>query len=170
MKIALGKKAIGHIEKKCRERVTAMLEEIAKEAAAYLLNFGYHAFLRSGPDSGDGPGWSWYYAANWNVAVGSPDRSVITPERDPFDEEEKAYELELYEKLDALNGRIFEDTKFGDTLFVTNSVYYGKWLNEGGTEFLAHLNEAKPNRFIELCEAHLRNEIPRLIRMVKGEK
>lgn len=168
MKIPLGKEGIALIEKKCRDRTRALLQTVASEAADYLLNFGYHAFLESGP--GKAPGWSYYYAANWNCSVGSVDRSIITPERDPFDEDEKAYEGDLYSKIDDLKGNGFKDAKFEDTLYVTNSVYYGKWLNEGGTEFLTHQNESKPNRFIELCEGYLKDKMSEFVRAVKEEK
>lgn len=167
MRIPLNKKGVAIIEKMCRDRVTGVLQLVATEAADYLLNFGYHAFLNSGPNGGEGPGWSWYYAANWNVAIGSPDNSVITPERDPFAEDEKAYEVDLYEKLDELKEKPFKDAKIDDVLYVTNSVYYGKWLNDGGTEFLTHLNEAKPNRFIELCEAYLKDKMNDFIKEIK---
>ena len=170
MRIPLNKHGIALIEEKCRSRVRELQQLIAAEAADYLLNFGYHAFLNSGPGSGNGPGWSWYYAANWNCSVGTVDRSVITPERDPFNEEEKSYEGDLYEKIEDSRGNPFREAKFGDVLYVTNSVYYGKWLNEGGTEFLTHLNESHPNRFIELCEAYLKDKMSELVRTIKERK
>ena len=170
MKIPLNKKGIELIKKRCETRVAGLLQIMAWEAARYLLDFGYHAFLGSGPNSTNGPGWSYYYAANWNCSVGSIDRSVIMPERDPFDEKSGAYAGDLGTKQDDLRRNPFTDAKVGDVLYVTNSVYYGKWLNEGGTEFLTHQNDSKPNRFMELCEAYLRDKMSDFIRYVKEEK
>lgn len=168
MKIPLNKTGIAAIEKKCRRRAQSLMQVIAESAAGYLMNFGYHSLMLSGPDSRS-PGWSAYYAANWNCSVGSVDRTVIIPARDPFDEEKNAFVGDLYEKIDRLNGRPFRGAKFGDSLYVTNSVYYGKWLNDGGVGFLTHNNESHPNRFIELCTAYLKDETQQMIRMVREE-
>ncbi len=161
--IKLNKKGIQRIERLCRRRVTALQHEFAYQANRYLLNFGYHSFLDSGPNANNGPGWSYYYAANWNVSVNGIDGSVIAPERDPFDEPAGSFSGDLMEKQMDYGISVISKAEFGETIYVTNSVYYGKWLNEGGTEFLTHNNVSRPNRFIELCEAFLRDEAKGLV-------
>lgn len=165
----LNKKGISQIEAMCRKRVLLLQEKLAEAAMDYLLHFGYHSFLGSGPNAKNGPGWSAYYAANWNCSVGSIDRSVITPERDPFNEKAEAYLGDLYEKEEMSEG-FFDKAKFGEQLFVTNSVYYGKWLNDGGVEFLSHNTDSNPNRFVELCNAYLNDKLKDLIREIKEIK
>lgn len=161
--VKLNKNGIRRIEKLCRRRVTALQHEFAYQANRYLLNFGYHSFLGSGPNANNGPGWSYYYAANWNVSVNGIDGSVIAPERDPFDEPAGSFSGDLMEKQMDYGISVISKAEFGETIYVTNSVYYGKWLNEGGTEFLTHNNVSRPNRFIELCEAFLRDEAKGLV-------
>lgn len=161
--IKLNKKGIQRIERLCRRRVTALQHEFAYQANRYLLNFGYHSFLDSGPNANNGPGWSYYYAANWNVSVNGIDGSVIAPERDPFDEPAGSFSGDLMEKQMDYGISVISKAEFGEIIYVTNSVYYGKWLNEGGTEFLTHNNVSRPNRFIELCEAFLRAEAKGLV-------
>ena len=168
--IRLDKKGIRQIEKLCKRRVAALQREFAYRANRYLLDFGYHSFLASGPNANNGPGWSYYYAANWNVSVNGIDGGVLTPERDPFDEPAGSYAGDLMAKQMDYGLSVISKAEFGDTIYVTNSDYYGKWLNEGGTEFLTHNTESRPNRFIELCEAFLRDEAKDLVISIRKKE
>lgn len=71
------------------------------------------------------------------------DGGVLTPERDPFDEPAGSYAGDLMAKQMDYGLSVISKAEFGDTIYVTNSVYYGKWLNEGGTEFLTHNTESR---------------------------
>lgn len=162
----LDKKGIAGIASLCRRRALAVKQETAGEAFRYLVNFGYHSFLMSGPNGKNGPGWSYYYAANWNCSLNTVDKSVITPEREP-NEEEGAYQAELGAKQSGEGTDAIAEAKFEDVIYVTNSVYYGRWLNDGGSEFRTHNTESHPNRFLELCESHLQG---RMIDIVANAK
>lgn len=166
MNYSLDKKGIAQIKAMMKKRTLHIVALLATEAFDYLLHFGYHATTGGGPDRRYGPGWSAYYAVNWNCGIGTPNLSVLLPERDVFNEKATAYLADLYEKDGTVNGA-FDNATFGKQLFVTNSVYYGQWLNEGGVEFLTHNTESLPNRFIELCNAHLLGKVDELIKEIK---
>jgi hypothetical protein len=165
MRIKLDKSGVVKIRKLCEDRVNAVKEQCAISAMEYLLNFGYHAVAVSGP--GRSPGYSYYYAANWNASVSVIDTSVITPERDPFDEQKGEYVMELTAKQSDLMISVIQQSDIEKSVFVTNSVYYGKWLNDGGSaEFLTYNNDSAPNRFIELCTAHITTSVNGIVQEV----
>ena len=164
MRVKLDKSGIAKIRELCEKRVAAVKQQCAIQAMDYLLNFGYHSTLPSGP--GTEAGYSYYYAANWNASVSVINTSVLTPERDPFDEQPGAYQAELAAKQSDLMISVISETDVEKSVFVTNSVYYGKWLNDGGTEFLTHNTESYPNRFVELCTAHVTASVDGIIKEV----
>lgn len=163
----LNKAGRNAITEKIKRRINAVKQETAARCYQYLLDFGYHAVLDSGPGGKNGPGWSGYYAANWNLGINTPDISVVTPERNFFDEEKGAFLPVLYNKMGDFS--VVNKSQFDDTVFVTNSVYYGKWLNDGGFEFLTSVHESHPNRFMELCQAYLEKNISVIIKAVKDQ-
>jgi hypothetical protein len=156
---AAGRKAV---MEKLKRRVNAVKQETAFECSEYLLNFGYHAKLESGPDSKNGPGWSFYYAASWNQGLNKVNRSIISPGRKPFDEKGGVF----FSVLESKKGDrfIINEAAVEDTIFVTNSVYYGKWLNDGGELPWTFLVYSHPNRFLELCYAHLKSNISIIVK------
>lgn len=152
---------------KLKRRVNAVKQETAFECSEYLLNFGYHAKLESGPNGTNGPGWSYYYAASWNQGLNEVNRSVIAPGRKPFDEQQGAFLSDLEAKKG--DRFIINEASLEDTIFVTNSVYYGKWLNDGGYLTWTATGSAHPNHFLELCHAHLKSNINIIVKNVKKE-
>lgn len=161
------------------QRVLLVQMELAREAMYFLLNFGYHALQHNHP----GPfkkneseqGWTEYYAANWNIGIGTPDQSVLSPEREvvePPDQADK-YTGELFTfKQNGYYDGVISTVKKGQSIFVTNSVYYGQWLNDGGFLEPTYVGrvlhrESVPNRFIELCRDHLDGQKDRIIKESK---
>jgi hypothetical protein len=151
---------------KLRRRIVAVRNMTAEEAYAYWVKFGYHAKIESGPFCKNGPGWSFYYAANWNKAVGAPDESVISPERNE-DMPIASYKSSLERKITAPPLKDADNIRHN--VFVTNSVWYGRWLNDGGTAVGTFIRRSQPNRFIELCEEHLQNHSGDIIKKVITE-
>lgn len=146
------------------QRVLLVQMELAREAMYFLLNFGYHK------DGGgkfmspeENQGWTEYYAANWNVGIGNPDLSVIQPLRGsvPGTLEKDDYIGELSSKKESGNyeGKINTVAK-GQSIWVTNAVWYGERLNDGDYD-------VTPNRFIELCRDHLDGQKDRIIKESK---
>lgn len=154
---AAGRKAV--IDK-LKYRVNAVKKETAKTAWDYLVNFGYHSFRLGGPNARS-VGWSDYYAANWNQGLESPNITVITPER-AYDEEEGAFSDVAWDKAEDYS--IINEAMPSDTIFVTNSVWYGKWLNDGGFDTRTFTKESHPNRFMELCHSHLHKNISVIVK------
>ena len=50
---------------------------------------------------------------------------------------------------------VINTANFGQSIYVTNSVYYGKWLNDGGYLDPTYTKSSHPNRFIEQCLDHI---------------
>lgn len=162
----LDKSGIKQIEDLIRKRILSVKKETALSAFDFLLNFGYHAVLKPMPYDID-KGWTWYYAANWNIGVGSIDMSVIDPMR-PIDHEyPEEYRPEWSDKKN--NNGMLSKIDLEKAVYVTNSVYYGPWLNNGNIPSNSTFwRKSKPNRFIEHCESNLRRSIPGIIRKVKS--
>ena len=161
---AFNKANIRKLLNKAQQRVRRLQQKTAGNAMDYLVNFGYHAKNESGPNgAGGGAGWSFYYAANWNYGVDSPNTSVITPYR-PDNAEAAAYAADL---ADAQAQKPPEPG--GKTMFVTNSVGYGRWLNDGGENEGTFVGMSQPNRFLELCEEHIRRTVRENLKIVKDE-
>jgi hypothetical protein len=64
---------------------------------------------------------------------------------------------------------VINEAALEDTIYVTNSVYYGKWLNDGGYLWWTHNKYSVPNHFLELCYAHLKSNINIIVNNVKKE-
>lgn len=161
---AFNKANVQKLLHKAIRRVHRLQQKTAGDAMDYLVRFGYHAKNESGPDgAGGGAGWSFYYAANWNYGLGSPNTSVITPYR-PDNAEAAAYASELAE---AESRKVPESD--GEAMFVTNSVHYGRWLNDGGENEGTFVGMSQPNRFLELCEEHIRRTVRENLKVVKDE-
>lgn len=168
MRVKLDKNGIAKIKQLCERRVIAVRQEFALEAMKYLTHFGYHATQDCGP--GKLSGYSFYYAANWNASISVINESVITPERDPFDEKYAAFQSQLESKQNGLMESVIRQRQDIETrIFVTNSVSYGRWLNDGGVSFLTHVTESQPNRFLELCHDHLTAVTNSIVLKVKRE-
>ncbi len=158
----LNDKGLKSLQAVMQKRTAEVQRQIALGAYWYLLEFGYHASLASGPYGVNGPGWSDYYAANWNISVGEPIRKVIKPVRSELKAEREQFMAQLSAKREIS----LKNIPPGIPVFVTNCVYYGKWLNDGG--FLANTFKKKssPNRFMELCLAAAKNNADNVIRNV----
>lgn len=164
----LSKQGIKALMNKLKRRANAVKQEAAFECSEYLLNFGYHAKFESGPNGTNGPGWSFYYAASWNQGLNDVNRSVISEGRKPFgDEAQGTFLNELQSKKG--DRFVINEAALEDTIYVTNSVYYGKWLNDGGEIEWTVLGKSHPNHFLELCYAHLKSNINIIINNVKKE-
>ncbi len=160
----LDRKGIDAVARKLRRRLVAVRNSTAEAAWRYFVNFGYHAYLESGPDGKNSPGWSFYYAANWNKSVGAPNTSVISGKRSTEDKEFGEYAAELSAKKAA--PPLKDAANISDNIYVTNSVHYGKWLNDGGVSDLTFTKKSHPNRFIELCKSYLENNSSAIVKNV----
>ena len=170
-KFKLDKAGVGKIRSLLRGQVAKVEKKLAAEAYYFFVNFGYHSVYPSGPfmSPESEQGWSEYYAANWNIGVGTPDFSVIQPPR-KINEEADKYIGELIEvKDDDRYIRVINNANFDDSIYVTNSVYYGKWLNDGGFLAPTFTKYSHPNRFIELCIDHIENISVKVIEQTAKE-
>lgn len=155
-------------------------------ASRYLLSFGYHAkgkpkpwtmfksairssggrggFARDYYESGNvgpadmGDGWSLFYAINWRIGIGTPDLTV-GPGRRAFDEKRNRFAQYMPVSFSLATSSLQEFSRAGKLgrIHLTNSVWYGDWLNRGGYELEGtFLKVSAPNRFIERCDDYLR--------------
>ena len=137
----------------------------ATEAYEYLIDFGYHAIWDSG-ERDDDPGWSFYTAANWNCSINVADKSYLVPERKITDGGEDYGSRES--SIDLNKARtVFESVKVGDSLFVTNTSPYIKVLNDGGESKDLYLKRSRPNHFMELAEAHIKDVAEEIIKITE---
>jgi hypothetical protein len=165
MRYELNKGGIEKLKAMMEKRFCTLKKEASVTAFEFLINFGYHAVFNPQPYDID-KGWTWYYAANWNVGVGSIDRSVIVPKRPVDHKYPEEYRAEWSDNKNKTKD--FSALDIGKTIYVTNSVYYGKWLNDGGFQLRdTFWIVSKPNRFIEQCESHLSKKLPGIIRKAK---
>lgn len=157
----LNKRNCKRIGKMLEAQMDNAQKRFANEAYFYLTHFKYS--LSGGLDyQSEGGGWSLYFVSNWNVSIGKIDKSVHPAVRVAIPG--------LYRK-NIKYGKAEETftlrkNNINDTLYVTNSVYYGKILNNGGS---FPNGECYPNRFIELCQAHLINMKDQLLKGIDKE-
>ena len=165
---AFNKANVRKLLNKAQRRVIRLQQKSAKNAMDYLVYFGYHVHWKSGPWLSKGAGWTWFYAANWNYGLGTPDSSVISPYRPVNDPIEKHYSAEWNKKANEI--KKLPETDGRSTLFVTNSVYYGRWLNDGGFLYNTYWEQNdQPNRFLELCAEYLRRNAAAALKEAKDE-
>lgn len=162
----LNSSSIRKIQQKLENRANAVKVGAAKHAEWFLLNFGYHAKLESGPFGVNWFGWSGYYALNWNVSKNQPDFSITIPLRNSLNEKRQRFTSELSAKQNNVD-QYFKDIAIDDSIYVLNSVYYGKWLNNGGLLMNTVVMTSHPNRFMELCEAHVKSEMKKIVTKAK---
>lgn len=152
----LNKRNCKRIGKMLEAQMDNAQKRFANEAYFFLTHFDYS--LDGGSENeGQGGGYTLYYVSNWNVSIGKVDESVKPKER-VLEEERYRGNID-YGKAD--NKFTLRKNNIKDTLYVTNSVYYGKTLNSGG-----YFENAicAPNRFIERCQAHLINMKDQLLK------
>lgn len=104
-----------------------------------------------------GGGWSMFYAVNWRVGAGNADTRVGYGRR-RFDEIPNRFAQYMPMAFGMAVSEIQNFASHGafGRLHVTNSVWYGDWLNRGGYELDGTFcRVSKPNRFIEQCEGYL---------------
>ena len=171
-KFRLDDRGIEKIRYLLEHQVMQTEKKLAESAFYFFVNFGYHSVtVNVGPfkTSETEQGWSEYYAANWNVGIDGPNFTVIQPERQ-IDEEGDKYIQDLL-KVKNTNGYInaIDSANMGQSIFVTNSVYYGKWLNDGGFLEPTYTKESQPNHFLELCDDYVRNNVKKIITVVAKE-
>ena len=159
----LNKTGIAKVRKMLRHQVAEVQKAFAVNAYTFLVDFDYHV---DGGSQGTGPGgWSFYYVANWNCKVSGIDKSVITPPRAWSEEYQK-----FAGKVD--RQKIFTVTPnltCGKRISITNSVWYGPILNDGGSDPRFHAESSRPNRFLEQCLNHLEDMAPTLIKDVEED-
>ena len=155
-KFKLDKSGVEKIRKMLEGQVAEVEKRLACKAYEYFMNFAYK---RDGGGVADGGGgWTLYYLANWNVCINGIDTSVSPAER---------YSDATYfsnvkpEKAEIVTSKV----TCGDTITVTNSVGYGEILNSGG-DFPDNGGSSKPNRFIELCQGHIKDNVNIIIKQV----
>ncbi len=157
----LDRNGINKIRQHLHRQVLTVQKALACEAYDYFLNFEYH--IDGGGVAPGGGGWSLYYLANWKCAVNGIDATVIQPERSIRRASAGAYDYAI-DQLKAT--RICSDAQYGDSISITNSVYYGDWLNRGGLLPQTHQKTSKPNRFIELCVAHIHDSAKDIVKNI----
>lgn len=163
-KFKLDKNGIKKIQTMLKNQTAKVEKQLAVAAYDYFLNFAYHV-KGAGPKNGGG-GYSLYYLANWNCCLNAIDNSVISPPRPVRDATAGQYGNSIARKKAAV---ATQSAVCGDSISVTNSVYYGPWLNNGGTLDETHQVESEPNRFIELCVDHVENSVEKIVKQVKKE-
>jgi hypothetical protein len=161
----LDKNGISRLRKHLKSQVVKVEQKMAREAYDYFLNFGYH--VDGGGVEIGGGGYSLYYVANWNCAINERDTSVISPRRSINDAKPNEFEA-MIDPDKAL--RVSKDLKCGDSISVTNSVYYGPWLNHGGVLSATYNKISAPNRFLEQCRAHIEANSKYIIRQTAKEE
>lgn len=154
-KFKLDKSGVDKIRNMLKGQVAEVEKRLACEAYDYFMNFAYK---RDGGGVADGGGgWTLYYLANWNVSINGIDASVSPAERYS---DATYFSFVRPEKAEIITERVV----CGDVITVTNSVDYGQVLNSGGD--FSDGSSSKPNRFIELCQGHITNNINIIIKQV----
>ena len=160
----LDKRGVGKIRSMLKHQVAQVQKKLAREAYDYFLDFGYHK--DGGGVEWGGGGWSLYYLSNWNVGINQIDITVTPPVRIPS---QHNYRGNVdYEKAKWIT----DEAEFGDTITVTNSVRYGRVLNDGG--FFDEVGEFDhefciPNHFIEQCLDHIEQNAENIVKQVAKE-
>ena len=154
-KFKLDKSGVKKIRKMLEGQVAEVEKRLACKAYDYFMNFAYK---RDGGGVADGGGgWTLYYLANWNVSINGIDTSVYPAER--FSNA-TYFNFVKPEKAQVITEKVL----CGDTITVTNSVGYGEILNSGGD--FPDGGSSKPNRFIELCQGHIKDNVNIIIKQV----
>lgn len=177
------KKGIKEVIDKLKRRANAVKQECAFECSEYLLNFGYH--IDGGGPNDPSPGYTGYYAANWNQSLNVVDRTLVgggaggedipfanessSGGRRPFDDIQGRFLTVVNDKKG--DRFVINEADLADVIYVSNPVYYGRWLNDGGELQWTFSGKSQPNRFLELCQAHLESKTLHnsIIRKVKKE-
>lgn len=170
--IRLNKKNIAKIRRMMEKRISLVKKLMAYQAARYLVEFEYHAKWTPQPWGQNIHGWTDYYAASWNIGIGSENLSFILPPRQWQGKGEPAgaFTYAWNRTANADYGwNTINSAKPGETVFVTNPVYYGSWLNNGGFLHETFLRQSRPNRFIELCRDFIDGRLDNIIKTAKEE-
>ena len=155
-KFKLDKSGVEKIRQMLEGQVAEVEKRLACTAYDYFMNFAYK--IDGGGVQDGGGGWTLYYLSNWNVCINGIDFSVFPAERDA----KKGYRENINrEKAKTVT----EGVVCGDTITVTNSVWYGADLNNGGL-YRSDDRNTKPNRFIELCQGHIKDNVNIIIKQV----
>ena len=154
-KFKLDKSGVEKIRQMLEGQVAEVEKRLACTAYDYFMNFAYK---RDGGGVADGGGgWTLYYLANWNVSINRIDTTVSPSER--F-QDATYFSFVRPEKAEIIT----ENVVCGDTITITNSVGYGQILNSGGD--FPHGGSSQPNRFIELCQGHIKDNVNIIIKQV----
>ena len=172
-KFKLDHQGVLKIGKMLRKQVANVNRELARETYDFFTNFAYK---RSGGGVVEGGGgYTLYYLANWRVGINGYD-TTVSPEY-------RLTETPQGEKITypVDRERAIRETAYvlcDDVISVTNSVDYGKTLNDGGRfQYDYEYNgkkyneeeECQPNRFVEKCEAYITQQAKFIIRRVEKE-
>ena len=170
-KFKLDKRGVEKIRAMLQHQVAQVEKKLAGEAFYFFTEFGYHSVNPSGPFMSPEykQGWSEYYAANWNIGIDSPDISVIYPPREIDEQPDKYIDDLIAVKTNNHYLSVINTANFGQSIYVTNSVYYGKWLNDGGYLDPTYTKSSHPNRFIEQCLDHIEQNADRIVKQVAKE-
>lgn len=157
----LNKRNCKRIGKMLEAQMDNAQKRFANEAYFFFTHFDYS--LEGGnQNQSQGEGYTLYFVSNWNVSIGKVDESVHPKDRIL---KEELYRKNInYGKADEKFTLRKNNVK--DILYVTNSVYYGKTLNNGG---YFENSICVPNRFIERCQAHLINMKDQLLHGIDKE-
>lgn len=162
-KFKLDKAGVNKIRKMLCGQVANVEKKLACEAYDFFLNFGYHK-EGSGIQDGGG-GWTFYYLSNWNVTVNGADFSYTPDTRFSNDDYWNNVDREKAK-------RNTQDVQCGDSITVTNGVWYGGILNDGGVfpdGGNPENNMCEPNRFMEQCIDHIENITVKVIEQTAKE-
>lgn len=154
-KVKLDKSGVEKIRKMLEGQVAETEKRLACSAYNYFMNFAYKKDGGGVVDGGGG--WTLFYLANWNVCVNGIDTSISPSER--F-QDATYLSFVRPEKAEVVT----ENIVCGDTITVTNSVGYGQVLNSGGS--FPDGSSSQPNRFIELCQGHIKDNVNIIIKQV----
>ena len=166
-KFRLDSRGIEKIRSMLKNQVKNTEKKLACETYDFFVNFAYKK--DGGGIKAGGDGYTLYYLSNWNVGINGIDTSVTPPYRITVSDGNR----NIYPVDREKANRITESLTFGDSISVTNSVWYGPILNDGG--FFDDVGSNKiddfciPNRFMEQCIDHIEQNAERIIRQVKKE-
>lgn len=158
----LDKRGVEKIRMMLETQVEEVQRRLACTAYDYFVNFAYKKD-GGGPVDGGG-GWTLYYISNWNVWKNGINTTVSPAERVLQDEEGTP----MVYHIDREKARWqLDDLLCGDSVTVTNSVWYGPILNSGGV--FGSSDVCVPNRFLELCQGHLQDKVVSIVNQVAKE-
>lgn len=164
---------IRDVERYLKAQVVRVQRQLAANALNYFRNFRYHAWHNGGYSKG----YSYWYATHWRVWHDSPGVDGTANGRSHYNETKFHYGSDFPRPItgDApLDDVAAGKAVFGHKTYITNSVGYGPWLNNGGWFGGTYWNDimrmpAVPLHFVEKNFDGIKNTIHLVAARVRKE-